>query len=98
MVFRKLLAYVKLYFYSCRRNDDAENTTPISVEVKGIKHLEAEGKLPIRTCPPTPQCFSATTSKPFRPRPLVSFDHKLNLFMELFWYKYMNFSFIFNEN
>ncbi|KAH6814339.1 hypothetical protein C2S51_023357 [Perilla frutescens var. frutescens] len=59
-----------------KRNDDSENT-PISVDVKCIKHLEAEGKLPIRTCPPTPQCFSAgfgnsksTTPKPFRARPL----------------------------
>lgn len=59
-----------------KRNDDSENT-PISVDVKNIKHLDAEGKLPIRTCPPTPQCFSAgygnsksTTPKPFRVRPL----------------------------
>ncbi|XP_011093508.1 uncharacterized protein LOC105173465 isoform X2 [Sesamum indicum] len=60
-----------------KRNDDAENT-PISVDVKNIKHQEgAEGLLQIRTCPPTPQCFSAnrgplksTTPKPFRPRPL----------------------------
>ncbi|KAI3448902.1 hypothetical protein Pfo_005567 [Paulownia fortunei] len=59
-----------------KRNDDAENT-PISVEVKSIKHQEAESLLQIRTCPPTPQCFSAgngapktTTPKPFRPRPL----------------------------
>lgn len=60
-----------------KRNDDSENT-PISVDVKNIKHLDAEGKLPIRTCPPTPQCFSAgygntksTTPKPFKARPLV---------------------------
>ncbi|KAL0339118.1 UNVERIFIED_CONTAM: hypothetical protein Sangu_1433900 [Sesamum angustifolium] len=60
-----------------KRNDDAENT-PISVDVKNIKHQEgAEGLLQIRTCPPTPQCFSAnggppksSTPKPFRPRPL----------------------------
>ncbi|XP_057790188.1 uncharacterized protein LOC131007057 [Salvia miltiorrhiza] len=51
-----------------KRNDDGENT-PISVDVKSIKHLDAEGRLPIRNCPPTPQCFSATP-KPFRPRPL----------------------------
>ncbi|KAG8363596.1 hypothetical protein BUALT_Bualt19G0038800 [Buddleja alternifolia] len=57
-----------------KRNDDAENT-PISVDLKNIKGQE-EGLLQIRTCPPTPQCFSATcetpkstTTKPFRPRP-----------------------------
>ncbi|XP_047939257.1 uncharacterized protein LOC125186837 [Salvia hispanica] len=51
-----------------KRNEDGENT-PITVDVNRIKHLDAEGKLPIRTCPPTPQCFSATP-KPLRPRPM----------------------------
>ncbi|PIM99308.1 hypothetical protein CDL12_28192 [Handroanthus impetiginosus] len=56
-----------------KRNDDAENT-PISVDVKNVKHQEAENLLQIRTYPPTPQCFSAsrgppkaTTPMPFRP-------------------------------
>ncbi|XP_042000571.1 uncharacterized protein LOC121750159 isoform X1 [Salvia splendens] len=49
-----------------KRNEDGENT-PMTVDVNRIKQLDAEGKLPIRTCPPTPQCFSATP-KPLRPR------------------------------
>ncbi|KAK6143150.1 hypothetical protein DH2020_023498 [Rehmannia glutinosa] len=59
-----------------KRNDDGENT-PICVDVKNIKGQEAESLSQIRTCPPTPQCFSAghghpksTTPKPFRTRPL----------------------------
>ncbi|KAL2251240.1 UNVERIFIED_CONTAM: hypothetical protein Sindi_2246300, partial [Sesamum indicum] len=60
-----------------KRNDDAENT-PISVDVKNIKHQEgAEGLLQNPDLSSTPQCFSAnrgplksTTPKPFRPRPL----------------------------
>ncbi|KAL1534021.1 RING-type E3 ubiquitin transferase [Salvia divinorum] len=51
-----------------KRNEDGENT-PITVNVNSIKLLDSEGKLPIRTCPPTPQCFSATP-KPLRPRPV----------------------------
>ncbi|CAA3029905.1 Hypothetical predicted protein [Olea europaea subsp. europaea] len=50
-----------------KRNDDAENT-PISVDVKSIKHKEEEGLLQIRTSPPTPQCFSATR-KAYRSNP-----------------------------
>ncbi|KAL6557516.1 hypothetical protein OROMI_017866 [Orobanche minor] len=60
-----------------KRNGDEENTTPISVDTKNIKHQESESLLQIRTCPPTPQCFSAgqghsktPTPKPFRIRPL----------------------------
>ncbi|GFP84852.1 hypothetical protein PHJA_000629000 [Phtheirospermum japonicum] len=52
-----------------KKNDDGENT-PISIDVKNNNN--------IRTCPPTPQCFSAgqglskaATPKPFRTRPLV---------------------------
>ncbi|KAG6411427.1 hypothetical protein SASPL_129509 [Salvia splendens] len=52
-----------------KRNEDGENT-PMTVDVNRIKQLDAEGKLPIRTCPPTPQCFSATP-KPLRPRLMV---------------------------
>ncbi|KAI3445018.1 hypothetical protein Pfo_001683 [Paulownia fortunei] len=58
-----------------KKNDDAENT-PISVDAKNIKCQEAEDLLQIRTCPPTPQCLSAssvppktTTPKAFRSRP-----------------------------
>ncbi|KAL3537411.1 hypothetical protein ACH5RR_000777 [Cinchona calisaya] len=40
------------------RNDDAENT-PVTINVKNVKHKE-ENLLQIRTCPPTPQCFSAS--------------------------------------
>lgn len=41
-----------------KRYDDAENT-PVTIDVKNIKHNE-ETLLQIRTCPPTPQCFSAS--------------------------------------
>ncbi|XP_027161991.1 uncharacterized protein LOC113762644 [Coffea eugenioides] len=41
-----------------KRYDDAENT-PVTINVKTIKHQE-ETLLQIRTCPPTPQCFSAS--------------------------------------
>lgn len=40
-----------------KRYDDAENT-PVTINVKNIKHQQ-ETLLQIRTCPPTPQCFSA---------------------------------------
>lgn len=53
-----------------KRSDDAENT-PITVDVKNIKCKE-ESSLPIRTCPPTPQCFSVSNgpSKAFKSRTL----------------------------
>lgn len=53
----------------CRRNDDIENTpicnvvektTPVSLDVKNSKRLETGSLLQIRTCPPTPQGFSAS--------------------------------------
>ncbi|XAR63437.1 hypothetical protein NMG60_11023374 [Bertholletia excelsa] len=41
-----------------RRVDEAENI-PVPVDLKNIKRREGENLLPIRTCPPSPQCFSA---------------------------------------
>ncbi|KAJ9685721.1 hypothetical protein PVL29_017668 [Vitis rotundifolia] len=40
-----------------KREDEAENI-PISLDLKNVKPKE-ESLLQIRTCPPTPQCFSA---------------------------------------
>uniref|UniRef100_A0A5B6YIT9 Uncharacterized protein n=1 Tax=Davidia involucrata TaxID=16924 RepID=A0A5B6YIT9_DAVIN len=40
-----------------KRGDEAENI-PISVDLKNLKRKE-ESLLQIRTCPPSPQCFSA---------------------------------------
>ncbi|KAL3516510.1 hypothetical protein ACH5RR_023412 [Cinchona calisaya] len=45
-----------------KRYDDAENT-PVTINVKSIKRKE-ETLLQIRTCPPTPQCFSASRGPP----------------------------------
>ncbi|GMP41758.1 hypothetical protein CsSME_00011735 [Camellia sinensis var. sinensis] len=59
-----------------KRADETENI-PISVDLKNIKRKEGENLLQIRTCPPSPQCFSATRGpgkavplKASRPRPL----------------------------
>ncbi|CAK9168239.1 unnamed protein product [Ilex paraguariensis] len=41
-----------------KRTDEAENT-PISVDLKNIKGKGHASLLEIRTCPPSPQCFSA---------------------------------------
>uniref|UniRef100_A0A5B6YHZ1 Uncharacterized protein n=1 Tax=Davidia involucrata TaxID=16924 RepID=A0A5B6YHZ1_DAVIN len=41
-----------------KRADEAENI-PISVDLKNVKRKEEESLLQIRTCPPSPQCFSA---------------------------------------
>ncbi|KAA8520250.1 hypothetical protein F0562_014506 [Nyssa sinensis] len=42
-----------------KRTDEAENI-PISVDLKNVKkHKEMQSLLQIRTCPPSPQCFSA---------------------------------------
>ncbi|CAA0816601.1 Unknown protein [Striga hermonthica] len=56
-----------------KKNGDGENT-PIGVDVKGQESVNK--LLHIRTCPPTPQCFSAgqghstaSTPKPSRIRP-----------------------------
>nr|GMD34896.1 uncharacterized protein LOC109155727 isoform X2 [Ipomoea batatas] len=62
-----------------QRNDNAENT-PITIDVKSAKRTGDESlSSQIRTCPPTPQCFSAshgpgstkavTPPKAFRSRP-----------------------------
>ncbi|KAA8515687.1 hypothetical protein F0562_018702 [Nyssa sinensis] len=58
-----------------KRADEAENI-PISVDLKNLKRKEDESLLQIRTCPPSPQCFSAghgptkvTPLKPSRLRP-----------------------------
>ncbi|XP_028109569.1 uncharacterized protein LOC114308222 isoform X1 [Camellia sinensis] len=60
----------------CRRADEPENI-PICVDLKNVKRKEGENLLQIRTCPPSPQCFSATHGpgksvppKASRPRPL----------------------------
>ncbi|CAL5382060.1 unnamed protein product [Camellia sinensis] len=59
-----------------KRADETENI-PISVDLKNIKRKEGDNLLQIRTCPPSPQCFSATRGpgkavplKASRPRPL----------------------------
>ncbi|KAL7204372.1 hypothetical protein ACSBR2_017449 [Camellia fascicularis] len=59
-----------------KRADETENI-PISVDLKNVKRKEGENLLQIRTCPPSPQCFSATHGpgkavplKASRPRPL----------------------------
>lgn len=64
--------------YLCRRNDNAENTPILVVDVKNIKRRDEEILSQIRTNPPTPQYFSvsrgitkATPSKPLKSRPLV---------------------------
>ncbi|KAL6981686.1 hypothetical protein U1Q18_023311 [Sarracenia purpurea var. burkii] len=47
-----------------KRADEAENI-PISVDVKNvIKRKAGENLMEIRTCPPSPQCFSATKGPP----------------------------------
>ncbi|XP_019158909.1 PREDICTED: uncharacterized protein LOC109155727 isoform X2 [Ipomoea nil] len=58
-----------------RRNENAENT-PITIDVKSAKRTGDESlSSQIRTCPPTPQCFSAGSTKAtpppkaFRSRP-----------------------------
>ncbi|XP_052211323.1 LOW QUALITY PROTEIN: uncharacterized protein LOC127814101 [Diospyros lotus] len=39
--------------------EDAENIPIISVDLKNVKHKEGDSLLQIRTCPPSPQGFSA---------------------------------------
>ncbi|CAK9164659.1 unnamed protein product [Ilex paraguariensis] len=58
-----------------KRDDEAENT-PIYVDLKNIKGKGHASLSQIRTCPPSPQCFSAirdpakaTPPKAFRSRP-----------------------------
>lgn len=41
-----------------KRADEAENI-PISLDVKNVKRKEGDALSQIRTCPPSPQCFSA---------------------------------------
>ncbi|KAL5543400.1 hypothetical protein UlMin_007184 [Ulmus minor] len=42
-----------------KRTDDAENISPISLNIENVKQ-KGENLLQIRTNPPSPQCFSAT--------------------------------------
>ncbi|PSS12006.1 RRNA biogenesis protein [Actinidia chinensis var. chinensis] len=41
-----------------KRADETENI-PISLDLKSLKRKEGDGLSQIRTCPPSPQCFSA---------------------------------------
>ncbi|PSS26464.1 Myosin-1 like [Actinidia chinensis var. chinensis] len=41
-----------------KRAEETENT-PISLDLKSVKCKEGDGLSQIRTCPPSPQCFSA---------------------------------------
>lgn len=64
---RIMLGLTFEWCYSCiwlsRRSDDDGENTPLSLDLKdakGSKTMEESLQAPIRTYPPTPQCFSAT--------------------------------------